>query len=190
MIKHTYADDIESLFYVFIWIIVLYDGPLGREREGVGHENTLLSFWSEAASKNLETAKFAKFTFLVSKRSDLSTQIAPYFADLLPLAESWRSLLGHYVHEEASVPFDEVLKVFDDFLAQMPDSEKPPAMVSTLHGLLNLAPPSPPAAKTGTKTDTTTGANIKHNTVYTKRLRDEVRSMGNPPVPTKRFKAV
>ena len=122
--------------------------------------------------------------------SDLSTQIAPYFADLLPLAESWRSLLGHYVHEEASVPFDEVLKVFDDFLAQMPDSEKPPAMVSTLHGLLNLAPPSPPAAKTGTKTDTTTGANIKHNTVYTKRLRDEVRSMGNPPVPTKRFKAV
>ena len=77
MIKHTYADNIESLFYVFIWIIVLYDGPLGREREGVGHENTLLLFWSEAASKNLETAKFAKFTFLVSKRSDCHDRFLP-----------------------------------------------------------------------------------------------------------------
>lgn len=61
-----YADDIESLFYVFIWILVLHDGPLCREREGITHENTLLSFWSEEASTNFETARFVKFTFLVS----------------------------------------------------------------------------------------------------------------------------
>ena len=188
MIRHTYADDIESLFYVFIWILVLYDGPLGHEREGVGHENTLLSFWSEKAYKDLETAKFAKFTFLVSKRSNLDAQIAPYFADLLPLAESWRVLLGEYVHKEAAVPFDEVIKIFDDFLAKMPDSEKSLVMVNTLHrivqqhGLLNSALPSRPAAKTD--------VNAKHTTtMYPKRLNDEVRSMGNPAVPTKRFKA-
>ena len=188
VIKHTYADDIKSLFYVFIWILVLYDGPLGCEHEGIGHENTLLSFWSEAASKNLEMAKFAKFTFLVSKRSNLHTQISLYFADLLPLAESWCTLLGHYVHKEAPVPFDEVFKIFDDFLEKMPDSEKPLMMTSTLHKIvgqheLSSALPSRPVAKTS-------AIDTKHTNMYSKRLRDEVRSMGNPPVPTKRFKAM
>jgi len=188
MIRHTYADNIESLFYIFIWILVLYDGPLGHKHEGIGHENTLLSFWSEEASKNLETAKFTKFTFLVSKRSNLNTQIAPYFADLLPLAESWHALLGQYVHKEASVPFDEVLQILDDFLSKMPDSEKPPVMVNMLHkiveqhSLLNSVLPSRPA----TKTDAT---NIDHTIMYpSKCLYDEVRSMGNPHVPIKCFK--
>ena len=131
-IRHTYADNIESLFYIFIWILILYDGPLGCKGKGIGHKNTLLSFWSEEASKNLETAKFVKFTFLVSKWSNLNTQIAPYFADLLPLAELWHTLLGQYVHKEASMPFDEVLQILDDFLMKMPDSEKPPVMVNML----------------------------------------------------------
>ena len=119
MIKHTYADNIESLFYVFIWILILYDGPLGRKCEGTGHENTLLSFWSKEASRNLEIAQSAKFMFLVMKRSKLDIQIAPYFTNLLPLAESWHMLLGEYVHMEAKVPFDRVPKIFDDFLAAM-----------------------------------------------------------------------
>ena len=187
-IKHTYADDIESLFYVFIWILVLYDGPLGREREGVEHDDTLLPFWSEEVSKNLAAAKCAKFTFLISKRSELDAQISPYFADLLPLAESWRVLLGHYVHKEALVPFDEVLKIFDDFLATMPNSEKPPVMANTLHeivkqhSVLNSILPSRPA----TNIDAT---DSKHTILHPKRLHDEVRSTDNPRTPTKRFKA-
>jgi len=187
MVNHTYAD-VESLFYIFIWILVLYDGPLGCEHEGIRHENTLLSFWSEEASKNLETAKFAKFTFLVSKRSNLHTQISLYFTDLLPLAESWRTLLGHYVHKEVPMPFEEVFKVFDDFLAKMPDSEKPLAMASTLHkiveqhSMLSSVLPSRPITKAVV-------ANTKNTNMYPKRLHDEVRSMGNPHVPMKRFKA-
>ena len=30
-VRHVPTDDMESLFYVFIWILVLYDGPLGWE---------------------------------------------------------------------------------------------------------------------------------------------------------------
>ena len=187
MIKHTYADDIESLFYIFIWILVLYDGPLGHECKGTGHKNMLLSFWSEEASRNLKIAQSAKFMFLIVKWSKLDIQIVPYFTDLLPLAESWYMLLGEYVHMEVKVPFDRVLKIFDDFLVTM-HSEKPPAIVNTMHriveqhSLLNSTFSSHPANKTDD--------NSKHNTMYLKCLRDEVSSMGNPPVHTKHFKAV
>jgi len=86
------------------------------------------------------------------------------------------------------VPFDKVLQILDDFLLKMPDSEKPPVMVNTLHkiveqhSLLDSVLPSRPA----TKTDAT---NIDHTIMYpSKHLYDEVRSMGNPRVPIKRFK--
>ena len=61
-------------------------------------------------------------------------------------------------------------------------------MVNTMHriveqhGLLNSTFSSRPANKMDD--------NSEHNTMYLKHLRDEVRSMGNPPVPTKHFKAV
>ena len=33
-VEHTHADDIESLFYVFVWIIIQYDSPFGHKRLG------------------------------------------------------------------------------------------------------------------------------------------------------------
>jgi hypothetical protein len=32
MIKHTYHDDLESMFYVFAWICIMFQGPMGAER--------------------------------------------------------------------------------------------------------------------------------------------------------------
>ncbi|KAF9218727.1 hypothetical protein BS17DRAFT_770497 [Gyrodon lividus] len=71
-VKHTYVDDIEALFYVFIWILVLHDGPLGHECQ-VSHEDTMLGSWRKEAANNLNTAKNAKFTFLIANTSDLSS---------------------------------------------------------------------------------------------------------------------
>ena len=83
--------------------------------------------------------------------------------------------------------FDKVLKTFDDFLTTM-HSAKPPAMVNTMHriveqhGLLNSIFSSHPTNKMDD--------NSEYNTMHLKCLHDEVRSMGNPPVLTKHFKAV
>jgi hypothetical protein len=30
-IKHTYNDDLESMFYVFAWICIMFKGPMGEE---------------------------------------------------------------------------------------------------------------------------------------------------------------
>ena len=53
-VQHVPADDAESLFYVLIWILVLYDGPLGRERQDFDFESSILGRWSEGAIQNLE----------------------------------------------------------------------------------------------------------------------------------------
>lgn len=189
-IKHTYSNDIESLFYVFIWILILYDGLFSCQCEGIGHENnTLLSFWSEVTPKNLVMAQFEKFMFLIAKQSELHTQISLYFTELLLLAESWHVLLGQCVHKEVLMPFDKVFKIFNDFLAKMPKLEKPLVMASMLHkivkqhSVLSSALPSHPTAKT----DATV---TKYSNMYPKCLHDEVRSMGNPLIFTKCFKAM
>lgn len=185
-VTHTYADDIESLFYVFIWLLVLQDGPLGHESDAA-HENTFLSAWSEEAAKNFHTARSSKYTFLVSKRSRLQSQISPYFSDLVPLAESWRQLLGSYVHQEGLVPFDVVLKLLDDFLAKMPD-ESDAKINLTLHELAEQQRRVHSRTKaTDTDSEDDTGTTLE--TPRKRGLREEVRSMGNPPYPVKRFKA-
>ena len=46
------ADDLESLFYVLIWILVLYDGPLGQERQGFDFESSILGEWSKSTTVN------------------------------------------------------------------------------------------------------------------------------------------
>jgi hypothetical protein len=52
-VKYTHADDIESLFYIFVWILILYDGPLGRERVDVDLKET---YWGAGAMTLLQTS--------------------------------------------------------------------------------------------------------------------------------------
>lgn len=188
-VAYTYTDDIKLLFYVFIWILALYNRPLGHEWEGIAHQNTLLSFWSEEVASNFQTAKFAKFTFLVFKWSKLKLQILPHCSDLLPLVELWCTLLGSYICKKGLMPFDEVLKFLDDFLLKMP-GKKPPEMTITLHRLVEqncflntVLPPCLTSPHCTTKADTTNTGQLHH-------LCDEVRSMENPPYLVKRFKAM
>ncbi|KAN0088581.1 hypothetical protein V8E55_005638 [Tylopilus felleus] len=179
-IRHTYADDVESLLYVLIWIIVMYDGPLGHERQDISHEETFLALWSEKAASNLMIARTAKFTFLVdSDCKTLDDSVTPYCKDLVPLAHQWRALHRKALFTDTLVEISDVAQVLDDFIAGMPD-ELPAKMAYALNHLTvrsssseSLPPSTPPVP-----------ALIDSS----KRLRDEVRSMDNPPLPNKHFK--
>ncbi|KIO09339.1 hypothetical protein M404DRAFT_21903 [Pisolithus tinctorius Marx 270] len=135
-IHHTFADDIESLFYVFIWILILYDGPLGHERQDISHEKTLLGLWSEKAAEDLEIARCAKFTFLNDpSESRLDSEVSQYFQDLIPLANEWHILLGQSLLSGTAVQFSDVISLFDHFLASMP-YEKPPEMTNAFQQII------------------------------------------------------
>jgi len=119
-VRHVPADDAESLFYVLIWILVLYDGPLGWERQNFNFESSILSWWSEGAIQNLESMRNSKVTFIVNpKPTVLSKYVSPYFSDLVPLAEQWRQIFRHAFNNEQLISFDSLLEVTNKFLGTM-----------------------------------------------------------------------
>ena len=149
-VRHTYADDIESLFYAFVWIIIRYNGPLGRERPDsttFTYDRSILSAWTEQALDNLGCALDLKIAFLVDPTASLLRhEISPYFVDLFDLADNWRRLHGKAYYMDVSVGFNEVAAVLDEFIATMPDDKKskplpyssrrirPPSLRLILHG--------------------------------------------------------
>ena len=90
-VQHVPTDDIESLFYVMVWILILYDGLLGHERENFNFKLSMLSQWTEIAIENLKVARNSKIAFIGNPKpsKELSKHISPYFRDLLPLTEKW-----------------------------------------------------------------------------------------------------
>ncbi|KIM58162.1 hypothetical protein SCLCIDRAFT_128817 [Scleroderma citrinum Foug A] len=71
---HTYADDIESLFYAFVWIIIRYNGPLGQEHPNsttFTYDRSILLAWTEQALDDLGHALDSKIAFLVDPTASL-----------------------------------------------------------------------------------------------------------------------
>ena len=125
-VQHTPADDAESLFYVLIWILVLYDGPLGQERQNFDFKSSILGRWSEGSVQDLENARSSKVVFIVDPNpSELSKYVSPYFSDIIPLAEQWRQIFRHAFNSQQLVNFDSLLEVTDKFLGAMPPEPTP-----------------------------------------------------------------
>ena len=185
VVHHTFADDIQSLFYIFIWIIIRYNGPLGCQWVDYmtfTYDNSILSAWTEQALNDLGHALDSKIAFLVDpKGTQLQKEISPYFANLFDLANDWRRLHGraHYMGEK--VKFDEVAALLDEFIAAMTDDEKSPELETVTLQL-----------KEDSTTVTRAYSSWKHTQVDdpqgSKRLHDDICSMDNAPLPHKRFK--
>ena len=188
-VEHTHADDIEALFYVFVWIIIQYDGPFRHKCQLNVNDSTLLDHWSRLREAGVAGAADAKMAFLIShaREDDLREQISPYFKDLFNLALDWRKAVAKNLNKDQAVTFSDILPIFDAFLANMPCNDKPPEMTTILRDL---------------KCDYSFIANLKlppiiSESVITspplmspKCLSEDIRSMGNPPHPNKQFRHV
>ena len=90
--KHTAADDLESIFYVFFWICVMFKGPGGKPRSGrIPH---FIKTW--IYSGDFREIASSKFTLLASSadyRDKLFFDyVMPYFNDLRPCLAELREL--------------------------------------------------------------------------------------------------
>ena len=175
-VEHVPADDtIESLFYVFIWILVLYNRPLGWEREGFDFESSILAQWSKHTIYNLKVAKNTKIAFISSPNGKaLVDNISPYFKDLLPLAENWRQIFRTKWNAEKRVDFDSLLQITNQFLETMTPEDLPDVTNECLSmeaekEALCLPLPSPPV-----KVDMVSGKKWVRD--------DNIRSMGDVPL--------
>jgi len=174
-VEHVPADDIESLFYIFIWILVLYNRPLGWEREGFDFESSILAQWSEHTIYNLKVVKNAKIAFISSPNGKaLADNISPYFEDLLPLAENWQQIFRTKWNAEKRVDFDSLLQITNQFLETMTPEDLPDVTNECLSmeaekEALCLPLPSPPV-----KVDMVSGKKWVRD--------DNIRSMGDVPL--------
>ncbi|KAG2746867.1 hypothetical protein P692DRAFT_201806861 [Suillus brevipes Sb2] len=129
-VKQDFTDDIESLYYIFIWICIMFSGPLGLEHE-VKLEEELPYEWSHVS---LCLCQHAKSMYFLDIGNSL-TQFDPYFEPLLPLARDWMNLLRYNfllttadgeISEHKPVTFDDAIELLEKHLALLPDNELSP----------------------------------------------------------------
>lgn len=146
-VKHFYRDDLEALFYVFVWVCIALKGPADTRRQ----LNPLKSrpkgstVWlpEEWHGTQLDVATCAKeksyFFSEYPQKLRLSEQFDPYFKDLIPLAEEWYDLLRKKRSERKEAEFKntkaeelhfhEVSNLLETHLAMLPDDERGPQFV-------------------------------------------------------------
>ncbi|KIM59997.1 hypothetical protein SCLCIDRAFT_16412 [Scleroderma citrinum Foug A] len=95
MISHVAADDLESFFYVFMWLCVLHDSPNGSVRPWPEDDDFIVHAWGEGAMHpgGLIFAQNAKSHFIYSPNTIIDKQFTPYFDNLKPLAKEWKDLI-------------------------------------------------------------------------------------------------
>lgn len=151
LIMHGCQDDLESVFYVFIWICIGYRGPLGvkcvlgprKQSEG----DWLLRLWSTNSFKENGNEKTSFFFHLHAHK--FREQFHPYFHDLLPLAEEWYELIRSKGPSH-TVTFKEVIDLLTKHLNILPKNEPPPKLLFTrkvIDALPGVLPDALPGGK-------------------------------------------
>jgi Fungal protein kinase len=107
IIDHQPADDLESLFYVLVWICILYDGPNNSPRTDVSFQHTPVYQWAEQdfARGDFSMCLLSKFKLMTSHDTTaLTNHITPYFKCLEPFLLEWRNKIGMAFDKDDEVP--------------------------------------------------------------------------------------
>ncbi|KAG1842842.1 hypothetical protein F4604DRAFT_1938561 [Suillus subluteus] len=136
LIMHGYQDDLEPVFYIFIWICIGYRGPLGVKHvlEKRSEGQWLLHLWSADSFKE---GSNKKTSFFFHPHADkLSQQFHPYFHDLLPLALDWYELIRGKGPSRA-LTFKEVIDLLTKHLDILPKDEPSRSFYSCERSLIH-----------------------------------------------------
>ncbi|KAG1729416.1 hypothetical protein EDD22DRAFT_960911 [Suillus occidentalis] len=131
-VVHRFADDLESLFFIFTWVCIKFSGPNGMVCQGP-LPNSLLDQWT---SLDLEACAAFKITFFANPAEEkhLTDEFHPYFRDLIPLATEWRKArVDNMIHP---VTFSTILGILNSHLNKLPDNEE---LATTVNMLKNDA---------------------------------------------------
>src|SRR6267154_3457950 len=93
LVRHSYHDDLESMFYIFIWICIEFRGPLGMKRILDKSHNWIPHEWSTLKFKTCCDSKTTFFWHNEHYVKELTEQIHPYFKNLIPVTLEWYHLM-------------------------------------------------------------------------------------------------
>ncbi|TDL16846.1 hypothetical protein BD410DRAFT_844106 [Rickenella mellea] len=103
-IKHLPQHDLESLYYVFIWICVSCGGPNGKPRNADDFiQHDVFEQWMNGTSpfSNIAANKHTYFTDGDQFERKILASFSPYFKDLKPCCSKLRALI--FGHDKPSV---------------------------------------------------------------------------------------
>ncbi|KAG1895577.1 uncharacterized protein F5891DRAFT_1194099 [Suillus fuscotomentosus] len=165
MVTHVYQDDLESMFYVFIWVCIEFRDPLGMKRVlptilpqySLQRVKWITQEWSASTYQKCGDSKTQFFHQSEHYTKELSRQFDPYFESLLPLALEWYDL----VKNPDRLLFDNVIDLLGRHIAALPKEDSAGLLVSKwviLSAAGSLTPPqnneesaSPPVDETRQK---------------------------------------
>ncbi|KAG0703855.1 hypothetical protein DFH29DRAFT_998103 [Suillus ampliporus] len=150
LIIHRYEDDLESVFYVFIWICIGYRGPLGIKRVLDKSHDWLLHKWSATTFKACNNEKTTFFYH--SHAHKFEEQFHPYFKNLVPLTVEWYKLIRNKGPSN-TITFQEILDLLDNHLTRLPQELSPELLFArkVLKGLPLPDTPSSPVSGESSK---------------------------------------
>ncbi|KAG2157190.1 hypothetical protein DEU56DRAFT_905854 [Suillus clintonianus] len=122
LIIYRYEDDLESVFYVFIWICIGYRGPLGVKRVLDKSHDWLLHKWSATTFKACNDEK--TMFFYHSHAHKFKEQFHPYFKNLILLAVEWYKLIRNKGPSN-TITLQEILDFLDNHLTRLPQELSP-----------------------------------------------------------------
>ncbi|KAG2122738.1 hypothetical protein DEU56DRAFT_917711 [Suillus clintonianus] len=125
LIKHTYHDDLESMFYIFIWICIEFRGPLGMKRILKQGPDWIPGQWSADKFKLCCDAKTTFFWHTEHYVKELTEQFHPYFKKLLPVALEWY----HLMREPSRVTFNDIIGMLERHITILPIDEPSPELL-------------------------------------------------------------
>ncbi|KAG1810601.1 uncharacterized protein BJ212DRAFT_1302341 [Suillus subaureus] len=124
----SFSDDLESLFFIFIWICIKFCGPNGQVHQDQ-LRNSIPDCWNNMDLKSC-TAFKGNFFATAKEEHHLIDEIHPYFKDLIPLAKEWCSVLKDNM--ENPVSFNNILLLLNSHLDCLPDDKELISTVKTL----------------------------------------------------------
>ena len=97
MVHHRITHDLESLFYVLIWICMMYEGPGNQERTWTLKEEHPLSDWhnSNAPLTHAGNVKAGQCSSLATFNLGILQYFSPYFNNLKECCWELQHLIFH-----------------------------------------------------------------------------------------------
>lgn len=118
---HESKHDLESVFYVLIWLCVIYDGPNDSERKGFSVHHTELRNWLEG--DNAKSIGRQKYTMMMNPNSfklELLPLFSPYFDDLKPCVSALREAI---ILSVTPITHDAMIDILREAYDSLPEVE-------------------------------------------------------------------
>ncbi|KAG1796564.1 hypothetical protein EV424DRAFT_1546969 [Suillus variegatus] len=127
LIKHCYQDDLESMFYVFIWICIEFRGLLSMKCVLDKSHNWIPHEWSLEFKMccDSKTLFFSHDNYYIK---ELTKQIHPYFKNLIPIVLEWYYLMRNL----KDIHFDDVITLLNKHLEDLSRNEPSPELLVSI----------------------------------------------------------